>query len=226
MQRRPRAVEPQATALKRPPLAAIDLPLPGAFGGASVLSALERRRTTRTISERALSLPLLGTLLWAAYGVNRRNGSFGQPGRTAASASNSQEIAVYVATKDATYRYDALGRRLLPIASGDLRAGAQTPGQRGIEARAPIQLIYVADLEKLAHTAGYREPSLEDPVVQQAYAHVDTGLIAGNVYLFAAAEGLAAWFHSCDKQALAKALSLGPNERVLFAQSVGYPAPP
>src|SRR5271165_2105226 len=67
--------------------------------------------------------------------------------------------------------------------------GALTPGQRGVEAKAPVQLIYVVDVHRLTHTAGFQEPGLQDPEVQKSYYYVDTGLIAGNVYLFAAAEG-------------------------------------
>ena len=53
---------------------------------------------------------------------------------------------------------------------------------------------------------------------------MDTGLIAGNVYLFAASQGLAAWFHNCNKEDTAREFGLRPEQRVLFAQSVGYPA--
>jgi len=52
---------------------------------------------------------------------------------------------------------------------------------------------------------------------------VDTGLIAGNVYLFAASQGLAAWFHNCDRDRLSRKLKLRPEQRVLFGQTVGYP---
>jgi len=52
---------------------------------------------------------------------------------------------------------------------------------------------------------------------------VATGLIAGNVYLFAASRGLAAWFHNCNKTALAKALKLPTDQRVLHAPTVGCP---
>ena len=52
---------------------------------------------------------------------------------------------------------------------------------------------------------------------------MDTGLIAANVYLFAASRGLAAWFHNCDRQALARKLRLRKEQRVLFAQTVGHP---
>ncbi len=84
------------------------------------------------------------------------------PGRTAASGSNSQEIDLYVAVKEAVYLYDALDHRLATIVAGDLRAGALTPGQRGIDAQAPVQLIYVVDVHRLTHTAGFQEPGLQD----------------------------------------------------------------
>jgi len=205
------------------PLHVIQLPPPENEGGASVLAALEQRKTTREIGATPLPAQLLANLLWAACGVNRKTGPFGIPGRTAASASNSQEIDVYVAFKEGVYLYDALDNRLAPVVAGDLRAGAMTPGQRGIEASAPVQLIYIVDLHRLTHTAGFEEPGLHDPEVQKAYYYVDTGLIAGNVYLFAAAQGLAAWFHNCDKIGLARQLGLRAEQRVLFAQSVGYP---
>ncbi len=56
--------------------------------------------------------------------------------------------------------------------------------------------------------AGFDEPGLHDPEVQKSYYYVDAGLIAGNVYLFAASRGLAAWFHNCDRPALSTRLGL------------------
>ena len=78
-----------------------------------------------------------------------------------------------------------------------------------------------ADIAKFAK-ARFQEPGLKDAEIQKSYYFVDTGLIAGNVYLFAAAQGLAAWFHNCRKPGLAKDLNLRPEQRVLFAQTVGY----
>jgi nitroreductase len=201
----------------------MDLPEPAPMAQTSVYTALERRKTTREISERPLPLQLLSNLLWAADGVNRRDGPMGLTGRTAASASNSQEIDVYVAMKDGLYLYDALLHRLVFKAAGDSRVQAMTPGQRGFDAKAPVQLIYVADLHRLTHTRGFDEPRLHEAEGQKSYYFVDTGLIAGNVYLFAAAEGLAAWFHNCDRAALTKTLGLNAEQLPLFAQSVGFP---
>jgi Nitroreductase family len=204
-------------------LLAVQLPSPVEDQGLSLFRALELRKTTREIKATPLPPQLLSNLLWAACGVNRRVGPFGVPGRTAASASNSQEIDLYVAVREGVYLYDAVSNMLAPVVAGDLRASALTLGQRSVEAKAPVQLIYVVDVDRLAHTAGYQEPGLQDPEVQKAYYHVDTGLIAGNVYLFATAHGLAAWFHNCDKTGLAKRLGLRAEQRVLFAQSIGYP---
>ncbi len=207
-------------------LQAIVLPPPTREGGLGIFEALDMRRTIRAISSAELSPQLLSNLLWAAYGVNRRAGPFGSLGRTAASASNSQEIDLYVARPEAIYLYDAHAHQMIPVARGDFRTKTLTPGQKEVFPDAPVQLIYVVDVHRLTHTVGFDEKGLHDPEVQKAYYYVDTGLIAQNVYLFAAAHGLAAWFHNCDRRALGRALTLGPERHVLFAQSVGYPAVP
>lgn len=204
----------------------VRLPRP-VFGRARALQRmLQSRQTLREFSHRELAPQRLSDLLWAAFGINRRRGPFGGCGRTAASASNSQEIDLYVCTAAGTHRYDPARHRLQEISARDLRALAVSAGQSNVDrgAIAPVRLIYVADIDRLVHTAGFHEPGLNDPEVQRAYYYVDTGLIAANVYLFAAATGLAAWFHNCDRDALASALPLRRTQRVLFAQTVGYPA--
>lgn len=203
--------------------APVSLPAPVRTHECSVFMALENRKTMRDISSAKLPLQTLSNLLWAGFGINRTAGPFGVPGRTAPSASNSQEIDIYVALEEGAYRYEAEANRLIPACVEDLRDACLTPGQRGVDATAPLSLIYVADLDRLEYTHGYKEPGLKDPEVQKSYYYVDTGAIAANVYLFAAAEGLAAWFHNCDRQQLARKLRLGPMQRVLFSQSVGFP---
>jgi nitroreductase len=201
----------------------IELPKPAITSGKSMLMALQQRKTIREICDKKLPLQLLSNLLWSAYGVNRKKGPFDIPGRTAASASNSQEIDLYVALQEGIYLYDAFHQRLVPLITGDLRALAIGPGQANFAAKAPLHLIYIADIHKLSHTSGYQEPGLQDSEIQKSYYYVDTGLIAGNVYLFAASQGLACWFHNCNKPALAEKLQLRSDQRVLFGQTVGYP---
>jgi nitroreductase len=203
-----------------PELPPITLPEPEAEGGKSVLAALRERRTTRNIRADRLPAQVLSNLLWAAFGINRQKGSFGKPGRTAASASNSQEIDLYVALPEGVYLYEAGPHQLTPVVAGDFRARAG----RGGAATAPVNMFYVADLARYDRGPGQPDRSIGDPEVQKSYYYVATGLIAGNVYLFAASQGLAAWFHNCDKNNTARELKLRPEQRVLFAQTVGYPA--
>lgn len=204
-------------------LSPISLPSPSGDQARSFHEAVADRRTIREIAPTPLATAQLSNLLWAACGVNRATAAMGASGRTAASASNSQEIDVYVALAEGVYLYEAQAHRLDPVAAGDLRFGAMNCGRR-IGSKAPVQLIYVVDLHRLTHTTGFDEPGLHDPEIQKSYYFVDTGMIAGNVYLFAAAYGLASWFHNCDKSMLTEALALRPEQKVLFAQSVGWPA--
>ena len=203
-----------------PALEPITLVKPETDGGKSVLAALKERRTNRNVSAEKLQPQMLSNLLWAAFGVNREGEALrGRSGRTAASASNSQEIDLYVALSEGVYLYEAVPHRLSPVVPGDFRSRS---GRRSA-ARAPVNIFYVADIAKYKE-APFQEPGLKDPEVQQSYYYAATGLIAGNVYLFAASQGLAAWFHNCNKRNTAKEFKLRPAQRVLFAQTVGYPA--
>ena len=198
----------------------ITLLKPETDGGKSVLAALWVRKTNRNISDQELPPQMLSNLLWAAFGVNREEGSFGKPGRTAASASNSQEIDLYVALPKGIYLYEAIPHRLSPVAAGDFRARS---GRRAA-ATAPVNIFYVVDRSRYDQGPGQPDRNIGDPEIQKSYYYVATGLIASNVYLFAASQGLAAWFHNCDKENIAKVLKLRSEQSILFAQTVGYSA--
>jgi nitroreductase len=127
---------------------------------------------------------------------------------------NVQEIALYVFLAEGVYRFEAKSHSLQPVLAGDHRDQAGT--QSGV-ARAPLGLIYVADL------ARYGEAS--SLATQLAWSNAHCGFIAQNVYLFAASEGLASWFRAyVDAPALSALLKLKPTQKVLYGQSVGYPA--
>ena len=197
----------------------IILSVPAKKGGKSVLESLQLRQTNRCIGSKELPLPVLSTLLWAAFGVNREKASFNKPGRTAPSASNSQEIDLYVALKNGLYLYEAIPHQLTPISAGDFRMISG----RSTAATAPVNIFYVADLLRYDLGPEQPDPRIGDPEVQKSYYYTDTGFIAQNVHLFAASQGLATWFHNCDKESIIAEFSLRQNQRILFAQTVGYP---
>lgn len=184
----------------------IVLPPPQTDGGRPLMQVLQDRKTTREISTNALPLQTLANLLWAGFGTNRMDGS-----RTAPSAMNSQEIDIYVALADGTYLYEARGHRLQPVISEDVRA--RTGGQDYIKT-APVALLFVADLSRLVKAK---------PEERERYAGIDTGYISQNIYLYCASEGLASVVHELDRGQLPTLLKLKPDQRLILAQSVGYP---
>lgn len=184
------------------------LPKPAEGGGMPLMEALAKRRSQRSFSPQPLPHEQLSQLLWAAFGVNRP----GEDGRTAPSWRGSKETDIYIATAEGVTRYDPKAHALAPHSKGDIRA--QT-GRSDFPATAPAVLIYVADLARMA------KASADD---QKMYAHVDAALIAQNVYLFAASEGLATvMLGNVDKEALAKTLKLPDTQIVTFTQPIGRP---
>jgi SagB-type dehydrogenase family enzyme len=199
-QLRPRPVKGKAQQVIR-------LPAPDKRGGVPLMQALAKRRSSRAFAKRPLPLPVLSSLLWAAFGVNRRDG-----GRTAPSAINAQEIDVYVALPSGAYLYDANKHQLTLAAAGDLR---RVTGYQDFVDEAPLDLVYVAD-----HARMRMVPAAQ----RESYASAAAGAISQNVYLFAAGNGLAtvirAWI---DRNAIADALGLTHDQQVLLSQTVGYP---
>jgi SagB-type dehydrogenase family enzyme len=186
----------------------IGLPQPQMTGGKPLMEALRDRHTTRTFKSKTLPAQVLSNLLWAAFGINRPESGK----RTAPSARNWQEIDIYVAMADGTYIYDAKAHRLNPVLAGDNRGA--TGGQDFVK-DAPINLVLVADFAKTGDA---------NADAKGIYTAVDAGLIAQNVYLFCASEGLGAVVRgSIDGPAFAKLLKLRPEQKVIVAQSVGYP---
>ena len=171
------------------------------------MEVLRDRKSSREFGSGAFSAQTLSNLLWAAFGINRPDGR-----RTAPSAMNWQEVSIYVATPEGVYVYDAQANVLEPVVAGDLRAAT---GTQSFVKDAAVNLVYVSDLSKAGSGA-----SSED----EMYTAADVGFIAQNVYLYCASEGLATVVRgSIDKPGLAKTLKLQPHQKIVLAQSVGYP---
>ena len=186
----------------------ISLPTPQMDGGKPLMQALKDRRTSRAFSSEELSIQELSDMLWAAFGVNRPETGK----RTAPSAVNWQEIDIYVATADGLYLYDAPLHVLRPILREDIRA---LTGLQLFVKEAPVNLIFVADYSRMGQASG---------ADKDFYSAADTGFISQNVYLYCASEGLATVVRGLiDRPALAEAMGLRSDQRVILAQTVGYP---
>ena len=187
----------------------IKLPEPAADGGMPLLQTLKLRHTVREFSNISLPLGVISELLWAAFGVNRRQTG----GRTAPSAHEWHEIEIYIATGEGLYLYDAHGHALRQILARDIRIDT---GLQPFVADAPVNLVYVADYSRMADA---------QEVDRVIYSATDTGFISQNVYLYCTSAGLATVVRGLvPRQELAKLMKLRPSQRVILAQSVGYPA--
>lgn len=186
------------------------IPLPPAqtTGGMPLMQALRARHSSRDFSPRPLPAQVLSDLLWAAQGVTRPQSGK----RTAPSARDWREIDIYVTRADGVFIYEPNTHALRKVLDIDVR---KLTGRQDFPAEAPLNLVYVADARRM--------PDADSPQ-REFYAAADTGFIAQNVYLFCASSELAVVVRGAlDKEALAVALGLGPQQWITLAQTVGYP---
>jgi len=190
---------------------AIPLPSPSFGDDTFLMTALKNRRSTRSFSSKPLPQQMLSNLLWAAFGVNRPEYGY----RTAPSPMNSQEIEIYVAAANGLYLYDARFHQIIKLSDKDLR---ESCGIQKFVAHAPLNLVYVADFSKLGDKTDDKK---------LFYAAADTGFISQNVYLFCAAYGLATVVRDwISRSVLAAKMNLREQQKIILAQTVGYPAEP
>ena len=175
--------------------------------GSPLMQLLGKRISSREFSPDPLPVEVLSNLLWAAFGINRPDGR-----RTAPTASNRQEIEIYVAAASGLYLYDAKASLLDPVLTEDIRA---MTGRQPFVKEAPLNLIYVVDYSKMGTVTNESK---------DLYSAAATGFISENVYLYCTSEGLATVVRAnIDKPVLAAVMKLRPDQKITLAQSVGYP---
>lgn len=169
----------------------------------SLTKALQDRRSTRTFTDKAVSDQTLADLLWAADGVNRKDGK-----RTAPSAMNRQDVTIYVGKADGTFRYDAPSNKLIKIGNGDLRKAAADRNK--FIATAPVVLVIASDT---GLTGG-----------NQAISGLNVGAVMQNVYLYCAANGLATvcCYAGDETKEMQKFLGISEKITPLVYMPVGY----
>jgi DNA uptake protein ComE-like DNA-binding protein len=197
-----------AASLSAEELKSVQLPAPQLDKGKILMQALVERKSSRLFSVNKLSNRILSNMLWAACGINRPDSGH----RTSPSGMNWQEIDVYVATSEGLFLYVEKEHSLKPVLNQDIRS---LTGKQPFVSEAPVNLIYVADYSKMGGA------NTEEKIF---YSAADTGFISENVYLYCASEGLATVVRGLiDREALADAMKLRVNQKIILAQTVGYP---
>ena len=186
----------------------IVLAAPDTVGGTSVNEALANRRSWREYAAAPLTLEELSGVLWAAAGENRADGKL-----TAPSALALYPITVYAVFEEGIYRYDGREQTLTRVAEGDHRAAA---GRQPFVATAPLNLVYIADLQT------YEGKGIPEENVLMLCA-MDAAGYAENVNLYTAGHALRSITRgSAAADELLSLLRLDPARyRFILAQSVG-----
>jgi SagB-type dehydrogenase family enzyme len=188
----------------------ISLPRPKTEGGQPLMKALRGRCSTKEFSQNPVSMEMLSDLLWAADGVNRPDSG----NLTAPSATNSQNIHIYVLLTQGVYLYDVKVHHLVPVLAEDLRSLSAGPQDYAKEA--PLHLLYVADYAKMVR--------IPDRSKQVFFSACNTGAITQNVGLYCASMGLGSVVRgTMDIPALHKKLKLRDDQEIILNQVVGYP---
>ena len=148
------------------------LPLPPRdYAGTPVLAAIEKRASAAHdgFPSGDISPGTLGTLLWAATGLNR-----GGRGWTIPTAMGRDPyVSVYVATEKGAYLYDWKFDTLKEVSKDDIRASI---ARQDFAKKAPMSLIFVIDSDALDRA--------------QQFGYVAVGAMAQNVYLAAGELGV------------------------------------
>jgi SagB-type dehydrogenase family enzyme len=191
----------------------IQLPSPLTKGKISLEEAIDRRRSQRSFSSRALTLEEISQLLWAAQGITAKKGGFAL--RSAPSAGALYPMEIYALTKDGLYHYLPERHVLEVLGEGDLRndlAGASL-GQSSVS-EAALAIVICAVYERATTRYGERG---------KRYAEMEAGHIAQNIHLQAVALGLGSVPIGAFNDEQLKGILKLPQEHVpLYIIPVGY----
>ncbi len=195
----------------------IALPAPAVNSSFSVEAALLSRRSVRTFNQLALSLDIIGQMVWSAQGVTSSRG-----GRTAPSAGALYPLEInllignVISAPAGLYRYRPADHTLWLRRSGDLRNQLrQVALQQQEIADASAVLIISAVITRTARKYGNRA---------ERYVHMEAGHAAQNVYLQAAALGLGTVvIGAFDDDAVKKLLGFDLEEAPIALMPIGYP---
>ena len=184
----------------------VKLPAPGKTGGKAIVETLWDRASGTEFSEKMLSKQDLSNLLFAAVGVNRENGKLTSP-----TASNRQEIRVFVFTEKGVCEYLNAENSLHPVVQGDHRD--LIAGRQGWVKTAPVILLLVADENKFGRSD---ERS-------KLVMGVDAGIVSENINLFCAGTGLVTRPRmSMDTAGIKTLLGFDDTQTPLLNNPVGY----
>jgi hypothetical protein len=166
-----------------------------AADGISVMTALERRHSVASneLAGRKLEAEKITALAWAATGKNRAGSGFVVPMAMGA----DPYVSIYVADDGGVSRFDWSTNKLVPVATGDVRASLVT---QGFAQAAPQLMIFVIEKALL-------------PSANLDFGYTAVGAMSQNVYLLAEELGVQTrYLASINAAQITQKLQLGSDQ--------------
>ncbi|MCL3781278.1 SagB/ThcOx family dehydrogenase [Prolixibacteraceae bacterium JC049] len=176
---------------------------------ATLMKALQNRKSTRSFANKPVNKQDLSNLLWAAAGVNRDNG-----GRTVPLLG---DIAIYAAMKSGVYLYEAKNHELKKVLKDDIRA--QISSQAPVK-KAPVVFIMTIDD---ASFPGYMKKAMKEAHGMDFYYGNQVAYSTQNIYLYACANNMnAVVIGGFNRPKVDEILDLKSEHHSYLIQLVGY----
>ena len=198
----------------------IKLPAVDIAAGKGFMATVADRRSVREFDAgRLLTNEVVGQLLWASVGVNRKDAPAAAPGKAPTdrcnpTALNCQEIDAYMFGSDGVWKYVPATHSLQRVAVGDHRAlvAGNAAFSQEFVLDAPMSVVFVANTEKL--------PEGDRRLVLAAF---DAGIACENLSLACAALGLATVPRATmDAEGIQALLGLKKTQMPMLNNPVGY----
>ena len=165
----------------------IKLPTPK-YRGMTLEETIEKRRSLRNYSPKAISILQVSQLLFAAQGVTGK--MYGQPLRSAPSAGALYPFEIYLVVNNVhslskgIYHYAVLDHELELVRAGDFSSQITNAGlKQEMLGEADVTFVLSAIFDRVRHKYGERG---------FRYVYIEAGHISQNIYLQAVSLGLGA----------------------------------
>ncbi len=199
----------------------LKLSLSGQRGSMSLEEVVARRRSIRDFAPEPISQSQLSQILWAAHGLTDTSGRY----RAVPSAGAIYPLEIFVVSgkngvegmSAGIYHYDVAQHSLTLHHKGDMRLElARAALGEEIIYQAPVDIVICAVYERTLRRYGARG---------ERYVHMEVGHVGQNVYLQAAAVGLATVAIGAfyDEQ-VGEVLRLDKQYKPLYIMPMGRPA--
>lgn len=199
----------------------VKLPEPDLMGNISVEEAIQNRRSVRTYANKSLSIKDVSQLMWAAQGITDEQNNL----RVAPSSGRTYPLEIYLVVGkggvervgEGVYHYNPNNHELEKLLNGDKRSDLSNAANgQGAVAGGLVDIVITGNYQRTMAKYGDNNLSIR-------FVHLEAGHTGENIYLEAAARGLATVsIGSFNDDTVKTLLNIPADETTLYIFPVGF----